>query len=272
MPEEYRQSDMTINTSSMIRLREPGLGQQWIGKERYVVKAGAVIAVPLMMGDEIEIVDPEGLQSAHVFAFDVRSNITTAKLGVRSGIDGNTLCSMLDSDSPGASKIRNKLKSFSVDLANAEVAEVLAGETVAGTSVTLVSEGEMICLIGAPGKPMRPDQHNTVTDLVAFITRANPGCILANELPEPLADENQSIRIDAATAQSYEVKAGEFIQIIDVDGRQCSDFQCFDARALERSKTRNLSATTTRSLMGMPILGQGCIRNSMTSIFNRWWR
>ncbi len=108
------------------------------------------------------------------------------------------------------------------------------------------------------------------TDLVVFIHRANPGQLVANDLPDPLGDESQSMRIDAATARSYEVKAGEYIQIIDVDGRQCSDFQCFDQRALDAGKTRNLSATTTRSLLGNAYPGPDCIQSFTTSISARW--
>ena len=45
--------------------------------------------------------------------------------------------------------------------------------------------------------------------------------------PIPLQD----IRVDRATAEAYVVRAGEYIQIIDVAGRQCTDFQCFSARS-----------------------------------------
>ena len=69
---------MTIDMNAMIRLREPGLGQQWIGRERYVIRAGAVTAVPMTPGDELEIIDPEGLQSALVFAFNASGESATA--------------------------------------------------------------------------------------------------------------------------------------------------------------------------------------------------
>ena len=46
------------------------------------------------------------------------------------------------------------------------------------------------------------------------------------------------------------MKAGDFIQIIDVDGRQCTDFQCFSARKLDRGIERALDVTTSRTLMG----------------------
>jgi aminomethyltransferase len=69
-------------------------------------------------------------------------------------------------------------------------------------------------------------------------------------LPDPLADQNQDFRIHKATAEAYEVAAGEFIQIIDVEGRECSDFQCFSAADLGEGIERSLDATMTRSLMG----------------------
>ena len=248
---------MSIDLSSIVRLREPGIGQNWIGRERYVVRGGALIAVPVMAGDRIEIIDPEGRQSAHLFGFDSESRIVTSDLGVAANVSGLELAELLKFGSEGAAKIRNKLKQFSIDLTTSKVAELLAGDTPAGSRAELMSAKEMIVLIGAPGRPMMVDQQNPVTDLIVFVDRADPGIQLHNELPDPLSEEAQSIRVDAATAHAYEVKTGEFIQIIDVDGRQCSDFQCFDKRALDQGKTRNLSATTTRSLMGNAYPGPG---------------
>ncbi|OZA03950.1 MAG: aminomethyltransferase, partial [Rhodobacterales bacterium 17-64-5] len=40
------------------------------------------------------------------------------------------------------------------------------------------------------------------------------------------------------------------MQIIDVDGRQCTDFQCFSARKLDRGIQAPLDVTTSRTLMG----------------------
>lgn len=238
---------MDIALSSHVRLREPGLGQDWIGQERHPLKAGGVIALPLLPGDQIEIVDPEGLQPAQVFAFNSKGQPMTEALGVKAETSGGTLVHMLEAPFEGARKIREKLKLFSIDLAVCPVAELMAGETHANNTASLVSQDELIALFSAPGFPMKVDQSHPPTDLVVFVKRANPGMSTTNELPDPLADETGSIHIDAATARAYEVREGEYIQVIDVDGRQCSDFQCFDMRALDQGKTRNLSATTTRS-------------------------
>ena len=241
---------MDMSLSTHVRLREPGLGQDWIGQERHPLKAGGVMALPLLPGDQVEVVDPEGLQSAQVFAFNSKGQPMTESLGVKAGISGAALARMLEAPFGGARKIREKLKLFSIDLAACPVAELMSGETHANHSTSLVSQDELIALFSAPGVPMKVDQSRPPTDLVVFVKRANPAMLTVNELPDPLADEIDSIHIEAATAKAYEVREGEYIQIIDVDGRQCSDFQCFDMRALDQGRTRNLSATTTRSLMG----------------------
>ena len=57
-------------------------------------------------------------------------------------------------------------------------------------------------------------------------------------------------RIARATAQAYVVKSGEYIQVIDVAGRQCTDFQCFSARKLDKDIENALDATVTRTLTG----------------------
>ena len=77
------------------------------------------------------------------------------------------------------------------------------------------------------------------------------------ELPDPLADPRLDFRIERCTAQAYEVKAGEFIQVIDVMGRECSDFQVFNRRKLDKGIERSLDVTTTRSIIGAGYPGPG---------------
>ena len=58
------------------------------------------------------------------------------------------------------------------------------------------------------------------------------------------------------------MKVGEYIQIIDVRGKQCSDFLAFNADKLQRGIERGLDATTTRSLMGSAHPQPGLYRKS----------
>jgi len=59
------------------------------------------------------------------------------------------------------------------------------------------------------------------------------------------------------------VKKGEYIQVLDVQGRECSDFQAFSLRALDRGLERDIDPTTTRSLMGSLYPTPG--------IFSKYW-
>ena len=230
--------------------REPGLNPFNLGRERYVVRGGAITVIPLLQGDQIEIVDPEGLQYAHIAAFDSHGNDCSGQFTEGKTVDGQSLATMLETNTPGADAIRSKLKRFDMNLATAQPKLVLDGDTTPGTRIELTSNIECIGIIGAPGEPMSVDQQNPPTDLIVWVTRNNPTRHISYDLPDPLADAGQDFRIEASTATSYEVKAGDYIQILDIDGRQCSDFQCFDIPALDKGLERCLDATVTRSLMG----------------------
>ena len=95
---------------------------------------------------------------------------------------------------------------------------------------------------------MLVDQQSTPTEILINVTRASPK---AKEdcLPEPLAEAIQDFRIPHSSAQSYKVKAGQYIQIIDVQGQQCSDFQAFSVEDLKNGVESTLDPTVTRSLM-----------------------
>lgn len=69
------------------------------------------------------------------------------------------------------------------------------------------------------------------------------------DLPEPLGKVVAEYRIPAATAIAYRVKAGQYIQIIDVEGCQCSDFLAFAGE----SELEELDGTVTRTLNGLAV-------------------
>ena len=134
---------------------------------------------------------------------------------------------------------------------------VFAEDAPAGEQVTFTAERDAVCIVAAPGKAMAVDQQNPPTDLLAFIHRARIPEHSVPALPEPLVDMRLDIHIERSTARAYEVKAGEFIQIIDIEGRECSDFQAFTVAGLDAGVERCLDATTTRTLMGAAYPGPG---------------
>ena len=94
------------------------------------------------------------------------------------------------------------------------------------------------------------EDPNPPSELLLEVRRATPVPPRPRELPEPLAEPVLDLRIDAATALSYQVRQGQFIQVIDVEGRQCSDFLAFGEHQLDCGVERGLDGATTRYLMG----------------------
>ncbi|PNG27662.1 DUF1989 domain-containing protein [Methylocella silvestris] len=123
-----------------------------------------------------------------------------------------------------------------------------------GETFRFKAEADMRCLLMAPGEPMAPDAQNPPTELRLDIFSSRP---TGGAAPPPLAPVKLDLRIDAATARAYRVSAGDYIQIIDVDGRQCSDLLAFDARALAEGRELGVDPTVTRTLMGSATPGPG---------------
>lgn len=68
-------------------------------------------------------------------------------------------------------------------------------------------------------------------------------------LPEPLGQIRDEWRVNRGTAKAYEVKRGQFVQIIDVDGQQCSDFMAMRGDALEQGLERHIDSTVSRTMV-----------------------
>ena len=145
-----------------------------------------------------------------------------------------------------------------LDLPTAEAAILFSPDSLAGEEFSFRVSSNTTCAIAAPGSMMNVDGKSLPpTDLLVFVKRASSPEEGEIELPEPLADPRLDFRIKACTAQAFEVKAGEFVQVIDVMGRECSDFQAFDRRKLDKGVERGLDVTTTRTLMGFGYPGPG---------------
>jgi aminomethyltransferase len=221
------------------------------GEERYTVQGGGVIAVPVFAGDRLRIVDLEGMQPCELVAADSAGMIDPAVIGARAGSDARGLKRALAADTESARIVRAGLKRRGIDLARARAVTLFGAESTPGTSAEFAVTRDGVLIAAAPGGAMQAGEQDTATPIRVFVQRSR--IARANEpppLPDPLADPLQEIRVHRATAEAYFVRAGEYIQIIDVAGRQCTDFQCFPARGLDKGLERPLDVTTTRSLMG----------------------
>ncbi len=242
---------MSLLQLTSSRVREPGLKLLPPGVERYVVRAGGVTVVSLRAGDRIDIVNPEGLQSCEVAAFTSQGENSPGMLGTHAVEDVQGIAKAMRAENANARAVNARLKKCGVDIGSASGFCLFNHETAAGASESFTAEVDGTCVVAAPGSRMQPEEQDTSTDLTLFVHRADPETAAEFvELPDPLADPRVDVRIPARTAFAYEVKAGEYIQVIDVQGRECSDFQCFDSRKLDLGIERSLDATSTRHIVG----------------------
>lgn len=88
--------------------------------------------------------------------------------------------------------------------------------------------------------------NTPVANSVAIHTTKPPDSIDGSKIPEPLGEVVAEYRIETGTAIAYTVKKGQYVQIIDLEGSQCSDFLAFGGEGYSQT----LDSTVTRSLNG----------------------
>jgi len=248
---------MNVQTSGRPRLLEPGLALIQPGFERYRVPGGGCIVFGLEPGDTLSISDRYGGQPCELLVFDSSGGQAPALIGASANGDADGLRRTLASNQESARAVRAGLERRGIALAGAQALKLFSANGPSGDRASFHAQGDGTCVVAAPGEPMAIDAQNPPTDLDVVIQRARIRAPAEMPLPEPLADPRLDFRIDSSTAQDYVVRAGEYIQIIDVAGRQCSDFLAFDRRRLDEGIERGLDPTTTRTLTGAAYPGPG---------------
>ncbi|MEO1469830.1 MAG: DUF1989 domain-containing protein [Pseudomonadota bacterium] len=83
-----------------------------------------------------------------------------------------------------------------------------------------------------------------------FTVQVTPpvGGAIEARLPDPLGRIVDEFRVDRATARAYTVAKGQFVQVIDVEGQQCSDFMAMRASALDSGLERCIDSTVSRTM------------------------
>jgi len=249
------------------RLLLPGLPPTDPRLERYRVHPGAVTAVELDAGDEITIIDAEGRQRGELTVLarggegfadmgasaDGAATVLRGMAEAHAGAEASAAAAPEAAWDPGrvtTPEVVDILAARGLDPSAARAAILFGEWSPAGASAGFAAQHPVTCIVAAPGGLMPVDQHNPPSDLVIEVRRLRPRQPREPRLPPPLADPVLDLRVDRATALAYEVEAGCYIQVIDVEGRQCSDFLAFDAARLVEGAERGLDATTTRNLMG----------------------
>jgi aminomethyltransferase len=240
-----------MNAPIVSRPREPGLYRRSPGVERHRVRGGGFTLVELQPGDQLQVVDLEGLQPCELLAFDASGRDALAALGLNGRHSGGFCAAQLQRPEAVFARARQRLAARGIDCARLPAAANLwPAQSLAGEQRRFTAESTILVLVGAPGEAAPVDRQASPTDLALSIQRANPGLLWTPPLPEPLADPIDEFSIRPGTAQAYRIAAGDYIQVLDVAGRQCSDFVALRQAELERGIELDLDQTVTRTLNG----------------------
>ena len=245
-------------SSELFQIREPGLNALPPGVERYVVNGGGLTGIQLFPDDEIEIINNEGNQICEIAVFNNDGNSDLSLLSLKEIKDSAEIKKILSSKDETSRVAAYQLKKRNLDIKNSKSAIVFDKDAPWGEKLKLKSKDKCYSIFAAPGPAMLVHEQNPPTDLTIFIKRAN----IVNDkehsiIPDPVFDPLNETNIDKQTAISFEVKEGDYIQIICPTGRQCSDFVAFDTAKLEKGVEKGLDWQTTRTFMGNTFPGPG---------------
>jgi aminomethyltransferase len=215
--------------------------------ETYLVRPGGATVFALAPDERVTVVDKDGGQLAEVTVLSPSGREDYEAVGASPDGPATVVREALrDRD---GSLLARELSARGLDPAEATAVRLFGEWSPPGSSQAFRAERPITVVVAAPGGRIL-DGAPPPSELLVEVRRASPRAYGDVELPPPLAEPRLDVRVEAATALAYEVRAGEYIQVIDVEGKQCSDFLAFHRRKLENGLERGLAATTTRSLMG----------------------
>jgi len=240
-------------TLTSLDIKNPGLRVLPPGVERYLVRGGGLSVITLDPDDKIEITDTEGKQKCEIIVFNKNGKSDCSLLGLKEKNDPKNIKKILSDKNESAFQAASTLKKRNLDIGKAKASILFSEDSEAGQKINLVSKDKCTCIFSAPGNAMKIDEQNPPTDLLLMVQRSKPNKYKNKDkpnIPEPLVEPLNEILIKHSTATEYQVKKGDYIQIINPFGRQCSDFLAFDTAKLEKRIERGLDPLTTRTFMG----------------------
>ena len=239
-------------------IKEPGLNILPLGVERHVVNGGGLTGVQILPDDEIEIVNDEGNQICDISAFNKDGKSELAILNLKENKNSSEIKKILSKKDESSLTAAYQLKKRNLDIDKSKSAIVFDKDTSPGEKIKLNAKDKCYCIFSAPGPEMIIHEQNPTTDLTIFVKRAKITKDKEHSIiPDPVFDPLSEKNIDRKTAISFQVKEGDYIQVISPTGRQCSDFVAFDTAKLDKRIEKGLDWQTTRTFMGNTFPGPG---------------
>ena len=217
-------------------------GLQTPTSHRVDVLCGEANRVDLLAGSILSITNTDGgapawitalLPKAHKFDPSVVTNISTEHQPLPTDLfDSREMLSL----------IANRAGT----LDDATALQIFDPGSEAGSMFVTAIEQDVIIFVISPIKRdfVSNGGGGRFAVLVQPPARHTPDLIL----PRPLGRIRDEFRISRGTAMAYEVNKGQFVQVIDVEGQQCSDFTAMRASALDAGQERYIDSTVSRTM------------------------
>ena len=239
-------------------IKEPGLNVLPLGVERHIVSGGGLTGIQILPDDEIEIVNDEGNQICEISVFNKDGKSELAILNLKENKNSSEIKKILSKKDESSLTAAYQLKKRNLDIDKSKSAIVFDKDTSPGEKIKLNAKDKCYCIFSAPGPEMIIHEQNPTTDLTIFVKRAKITKDKEHSIiPDPIYDPLSETNIDRQTAISFQVKEGDYIQVISPAGRQCSDFVAFDTAKLDKRIEKGLDWQTTRTFMGNTFPGPG---------------
>ncbi len=230
-------------------VRYPGLMDR--NARRHAVDFGEVALVPVLAGDLVMLSGLHNVASCLCTAIcDITNRAAPEAIGLATaehGLLGGRRLDMRDA--------APQLALRGIDLPALSGAELAQTKDTADGRLVLRADRAATLVLALP----EPHDWLSLGGGGGVTVDVRPGSDGANAapLPLPLGRVADEWRLPAGTARAYEVKAGQMIQILDVEGQQCSDFMAMRVSALDAGIERHIDATVTRSMTGHAYPGPG---------------
>ena len=240
-------SKYPVRRSNPIVLDSYGLPED---TERYIIKGQGLIGIDLDKGDNLYLKNLEGNQICEITIFDSEGNNNQNIINKKPEIENSFLKEILNSSSDKLFLIQ-KLKNKKINLNKFSSSLYFNENSKRNDSENITINENCFIVLACPGENMIVGNQNPPSDIEVIVKRINPkNNKLERILPEPLASPKEEILIKDSSASAYEIKKGDYIQIIDLFGRQCSDFMAFDSNALQSGNELSIDTTASRAILG----------------------
>ncbi len=218
--------------------------------ECYVLRAGGTTVLALDAGETVTFDLTGDGQGVELMALAADGRDDLAALGLAAMGEAAAILGILSQQREDTQRVLAGLARRGLSLRGARASSLFGPDALVGAQLKLSATRPVTIILAAPSRVMNVWDQTPASDVIIHVRRTQwrvPGLF---RLPEPLAEPRLDLTIDVASAISFEVHEGEYIQIIDIAGRQCSDFVGFRRRALDAGIVTGLDATTTRTMTG----------------------